>query len=917
MGFCIPRGSFGARITRRHHRFLVTILCIGIALQSLPSAQPSMAAEDQYLALRSQLDSLVAERATMLHALDSSDSTVGALLAQVMLGSLQAPLRSLATLTAQSLKSAEIRKKVPTIIRTKATLMDRISGPGLLAGPHLPLTPITHAPPKAALSSQAVSWGQLLLNSTALQLTTGPFPKEYQPSPVSLSAGAYLSPIQTSVPTVGTQVTYQSLGAAQSAQPLRSVLVEGNAVPLPKLAPQVVEVNPPVSESMAPTVASVQTAKGLEALAAYVKVTRGLDATLGTAALPSTIPNPRLSHLPYVTNLADVQSSLGHFSVQLAPKSGLNVGAIVPAVSSQLGWSFTATTPLAPGRAVRVSGNGHADSAALHDVQLTASTIAGSFVSLNQAPQTTVDFDLSPTGVGDLTAVSVLSDTTVITTTVSVNSVLFNTEVQNALAQERLDITELSGVLTAGNAVYARTLPLYQAELSQYQQQLGGVLARNQALQQTWWARRSAYDNYVKALNVWRKANSQYLAYQESLRSRTLSSPTAVAPQASTAQPTTNAVVTAVTPAPTTVSQQINMGGTNSDRLSTSLAAIPPALSLRDLSPTPIVTPNTGPAVQTTPLFGSTIASPTLEVPPTFTATEGPPTATPTSPASETASTTATQPISDSATSSASPTPTTSETQPAAVGSATMVTATVQILATSSVSPTATVTEPTSTPAPLGTPAPPPGSPPPPVAPPGLEPRYEALPAPVPPLPNWAAASPPPLSLGSSSVMPNPNAAGASSFTADQLLAYGVLGTGATYVPPLQGVITTFWGGSTPWQSFHTGVDIAAPQYTPVHAAAAGIVVYAGLAVPGDPTSSYGNCVIIMHNNHVSTLYGHMDLLTHGLAVGVGQVVQQGQVIGYEGSTGWATGPHVHFEIRYNNIQFDPLLVVNEHQITG
>ncbi len=162
-----------------------------------------------------------------------------------------------------------------------------------------------------------------------------------------------------------------------------------------------------------------------------------------------------------------------------------------------------------------------------------------------------------------------------------------------------------------------------------------------------------------------------------------------------------------------------------------------------------------------------------------------------------------------------------------------------------------------------------------------------------------------------------PNASGYGNFSQAQLIAGGALDGVPGYQPPLQGVITTYWGGSTPWQSFHTGVDIATFKDTPVHAAAAGIVVYAGLAVPGDPTMSYGNCVVIMHNSHVTTMYGHMDMGLEGLQVHVGEYVQAGQVIGFEGQTGWATGPHVHFEMRLNNVAFDPLLLVSVNAITG
>jgi murein DD-endopeptidase MepM/ murein hydrolase activator NlpD len=166
-------------------------------------------------------------------------------------------------------------------------------------------------------------------------------------------------------------------------------------------------------------------------------------------------------------------------------------------------------------------------------------------------------------------------------------------------------------------------------------------------------------------------------------------------------------------------------------------------------------------------------------------------------------------------------------------------------------------------------------------------------------------------------VADGPNASGYGNFTQVQLLAGGALEGVPAFQPPIKGVITTYWGGSTPWQSFHTGVDIATAKDTAVHAAAAGVVIYAGLAVPGDPTMSYGNCVVIMHNDHVTTLYGHMDMGLDGLQVHVGQFVQAGQIIGYEGQTGWATGPHVHFEMRLNNVAFDPLLLVSAAAITG
>jgi len=97
--------------------------------------------------------------------------------------------------------------------------------------------------------------------------------------------------------------------------------------------------------------------------------------------------------------------------------------------------------------------------------------------------------------------------------------------------------------------------------------------------------------------------------------------------------------------------------------------------------------------------------------------------------------------------------------------------------------------------------------------------------------------------------------------------------------------------------SLHTGVDIACPVGTPVHASAAGEVILAGWM------GAYGNAVVIDHGGGVSTLYGHNS----SLLVGVGDQVEKGQVIARSGSTGYSTGPHVHFERRKDGRPVNPL----------
>jgi murein DD-endopeptidase MepM/ murein hydrolase activator NlpD len=95
----------------------------------------------------------------------------------------------------------------------------------------------------------------------------------------------------------------------------------------------------------------------------------------------------------------------------------------------------------------------------------------------------------------------------------------------------------------------------------------------------------------------------------------------------------------------------------------------------------------------------------------------------------------------------------------------------------------------------------------------------------------------------------------------------------------------------------HTGIDYGASEGTPIHAAADGVVVSAG------PQGGYGNATIIDHGNTLATLYAHQSRMV----VSAGQTVKRGQVIGYVGHTGFATGPHLHFEVRVNGTPVDPM----------
>ncbi len=99
----------------------------------------------------------------------------------------------------------------------------------------------------------------------------------------------------------------------------------------------------------------------------------------------------------------------------------------------------------------------------------------------------------------------------------------------------------------------------------------------------------------------------------------------------------------------------------------------------------------------------------------------------------------------------------------------------------------------------------------------------------------------------------------------------------------------------------HTGVDFAAPRGTPIWATADGTIEFAGVK------GGYGNMIEVRHTGGITTLYGHLS----GFAGGVrrGTRVSQGQTIGYVGATGWATGPHLHYEFKVSGIHQDPLRV--------
>jgi murein DD-endopeptidase MepM/ murein hydrolase activator NlpD len=117
---------------------------------------------------------------------------------------------------------------------------------------------------------------------------------------------------------------------------------------------------------------------------------------------------------------------------------------------------------------------------------------------------------------------------------------------------------------------------------------------------------------------------------------------------------------------------------------------------------------------------------------------------------------------------------------------------------------------------------------------------------------------------------------------------------------PVEGRLTSNFGERVdPFNgegAFHSGLDISVPYGTPVHAAADGVVSGAEFM------NGYGRLITIDHGHGIATRYGHLS----GFAISPGQHVRRGQVIGYVGTTGRVTSPHLHYEVRIQSVPVDP-----------
>lgn len=116
------------------------------------------------------------------------------------------------------------------------------------------------------------------------------------------------------------------------------------------------------------------------------------------------------------------------------------------------------------------------------------------------------------------------------------------------------------------------------------------------------------------------------------------------------------------------------------------------------------------------------------------------------------------------------------------------------------------------------------------------------------------------------------------------------------FVFPMKNIITSPYGWRTRWQRPHRGVDILLRTGDPVH------VCFSGVVRIARSMGGYGNVVVVRHYNGLETVYGHLSKIM----VKPRQIVDAGDIIGLGGSTGRSTGPHLHFEVRFQYEPFDP-----------
>ncbi|MGH2412098.1 MAG: hypothetical protein ACRDGS_17285, partial [Chloroflexota bacterium] len=438
--------------------------------------RPSLAAASNYDTLVARLSVLVNQRTGLLDRISAADGMVGSDALADLLGALRAPLETQAA-QARRLARAWAAIPVPTPAPRDPAFY-RGADPGVLLGPNQPLS---------SVDSQASSGSGT------------------ETARIAQVAGERNVPVETAplLPPI-----YSSLSTAQDPAPLRWIGDAGTDDLLRAVAPQATAPSPPTAAVAAPPWSAPTLVHGAAAVQAYAGALSALAPALGLVGAPASLPSVGVSADARPRAMADMQTLLGHYVVPTASGRTAQRGADKGSIT----WNLTAITPTANGTTLQVQGSGSASDGQAGPQAYSVFSSAQSTNPAASAPLS-VRVDIAPDGSALLTATTTLSDGTSLQLAARLPNVLSDPRIARALAAEQAPLSELRGVLGAGNAVYASLTPLYQARAGVYQQALGVAMRQNAAMEQRWWDQTQRWDAYQTALGQWKQKRAAWLSY--------------------------------------------------------------------------------------------------------------------------------------------------------------------------------------------------------------------------------------------------------------------------------------------------------------------------------------------------------------------------------------------------------------------
>ncbi|HXT35769.1 MAG TPA: hypothetical protein VN837_09350, partial [Chloroflexota bacterium] len=439
--------------------------------------RPSLATDSNYDTLVARLSVLVNQRTALLDRIAAADGLVGSDALADVLGVLRSPLDTQAT---EASRFAQALAAVPSPTQApRDPAFYRGAEAGIMLGP------------------------DQSLDSAESQSNAGPTGPET--ARIAQIEGGRSALVETAplLPPI-----YSSLSTAQDPAPPREIDDEGTDDLLRTVAPQAVAPSPPTAAVAAPPWIAPTVVHGAAAVKAYAAALSALAPALGSVEAPASLPSVGVNAGARPRAMADLQTLLGHYVVPGA--SGRK--ALRSEATGPITWNLTAITPAANGTTLQVQGSGNVSAGRPGPQSYSVFSTAYSTTPGAPAPLS-VRVDIAPDGSALLTATTTLADGTSLQLTARLLNVLSDPRIARAMAAEQAPMSELSGVLRAGNAVYASLTPLYQVRASVYQQALGVAMRQNAAMEQRWWDQTQRWDAYQTALGQWKQKRAAWLSY--------------------------------------------------------------------------------------------------------------------------------------------------------------------------------------------------------------------------------------------------------------------------------------------------------------------------------------------------------------------------------------------------------------------